>query len=298
MTRPSKDTKWSLSATKTEPSSGQKDAGWVPGQKPPAQWENWFKDAYDVWIKFFNGAGSGSGGAWIAGEAPSLGADPANGLLYSSRDGQSLNAGGGTILRWRIYNFFGGVGSELWITNNAVWNGTTWVPDSVGYVCIALKMSVQGVSSLGTAAPPFELLTDAGHSPIVWKRSATTSTDRTSLLGVEDENFFFTLGYVNSWADGSTGGGASYRIDPTGRVYLAGVLTLGTNNSAIAAALPVPYRPSQNRFFSVPVFDESLLTLVTTSFLHVTAAGLVIPQTAAAAGHGISLDGLSYMVNE
>src|SRR6266576_1419009 len=54
MAKPTADTKWAASATKTEPSSGQKDAGWVVGQKPPAQWHNWWQDAVDQWVKWLS----------------------------------------------------------------------------------------------------------------------------------------------------------------------------------------------------------------------------------------------------
>lgn len=52
MAKPTADTKWAAAATKTQPSSGQKDAGWVVGQKPPAQWLNWWMDAVDQWVKW------------------------------------------------------------------------------------------------------------------------------------------------------------------------------------------------------------------------------------------------------
>jgi hypothetical protein len=48
--KPTADTTWSVTGTKTEPSAGQKDAGWVVGQKPPAQWLNWWQNAVYQWI--------------------------------------------------------------------------------------------------------------------------------------------------------------------------------------------------------------------------------------------------------
>lgn len=54
MSKPTADTKWAASATKTEPSSGQKDAGFTVGTKPFAQWENWWKDAVDQWVKWLS----------------------------------------------------------------------------------------------------------------------------------------------------------------------------------------------------------------------------------------------------
>jgi hypothetical protein len=54
MSKPTANTKWAASATKTEPSSGEKDAGWTVGAKPPAQWFNWWMDAVDQWVKWLD----------------------------------------------------------------------------------------------------------------------------------------------------------------------------------------------------------------------------------------------------
>jgi hypothetical protein len=297
MARPTKDTKWAASATKTEPSSGQKDAGWTPGQKPPAQWENWYKDAYDVFIKFFNN------GAIVAGEEPSMNADPANGLLYSGRDAQSLSLGGGFLGRLRIYQFLHTSGIELWITFNASWDGANWTPDRALSYSTALKMRAVSLNEL-TSTPAFEFLSSTSASPCVWTRSPGGTSASVGHLAVEALQQFTSLGLANSWADGSTlaGGGTfsspAYRMDPTGRVWLSGALALGTNNAAIAAALPDNYWPNKTNSYLVPIFDAATLTLVTTTYMKVTPAGLVIPQSAVPAGHGISIDGISWQTHE
>lgn len=37
-----------------EPSSGQKDTGWTPGQKPPARFFNWYKNLVYKWIQYLD----------------------------------------------------------------------------------------------------------------------------------------------------------------------------------------------------------------------------------------------------
>lgn len=41
-------------ASITDPPSGQKNSGWVPGQVPPAQFTNWQLNLIDRWIKWFD----------------------------------------------------------------------------------------------------------------------------------------------------------------------------------------------------------------------------------------------------
>lgn len=43
-----------VGAAVAEPSSGQKTAGWIPGDRPPAQWFTWFFRAYWRWINWFD----------------------------------------------------------------------------------------------------------------------------------------------------------------------------------------------------------------------------------------------------
>ncbi len=41
-------------ATKVEPSAGQKAEGWIPKNKMAAQWLNWFKNAVGGWLVYLN----------------------------------------------------------------------------------------------------------------------------------------------------------------------------------------------------------------------------------------------------
>lgn len=56
MSQPTDDVQWSTdSATNVlEPSTGQKQAGFNPGDRLPAGWENWWKRAVSRWIKWLN----------------------------------------------------------------------------------------------------------------------------------------------------------------------------------------------------------------------------------------------------
>ena len=40
------------SANNTDPPSGNKDVGWVPGYQPPAQWMNWFQYTVYLWAYY------------------------------------------------------------------------------------------------------------------------------------------------------------------------------------------------------------------------------------------------------
>lgn len=90
MSKPTADTKWAASATKTEPSSGQKDAGWSVGQKPPAQWLNWWMDAVDQW-KVWLAAFESTAHTWTAKQtfAPGSGVNPV--LIQSTGNTDALD---------------------------------------------------------------------------------------------------------------------------------------------------------------------------------------------------------------
>ncbi len=55
-TRPTDDIEWGTdgAAEIAEPSSGEKELGWVHGTKPPAHWFNWLYRAYWRWIVFID----------------------------------------------------------------------------------------------------------------------------------------------------------------------------------------------------------------------------------------------------
>ncbi len=55
MSAPTDDTIWATDATAeiAEPSSGEKQVGWVHGNKPPAHWFNWWMRAVYRWITYY-----------------------------------------------------------------------------------------------------------------------------------------------------------------------------------------------------------------------------------------------------
>lgn len=85
MAKPTADTRWATAGTKVQPNSGQKDAGWAVGQKPPAQWLNWWMDAVDQWVQWLddyeNTAHSWSQLQKFDGGASAGGADGTHGLF-------------------------------------------------------------------------------------------------------------------------------------------------------------------------------------------------------------------------
>lgn len=54
MARPSKLPRWATTGVKVEPTETKKDQGWLTGEKPPAQYDNWFKDLVSQWLGFFD----------------------------------------------------------------------------------------------------------------------------------------------------------------------------------------------------------------------------------------------------
>lgn len=48
-TKPSSLPLWSTTGPITEPTTPEKQAGWTPGQKPPAQWLNWWQNLVYLW---------------------------------------------------------------------------------------------------------------------------------------------------------------------------------------------------------------------------------------------------------
>lgn len=57
MAKPMQLPKWAdgAGAAIVEPTEGQKDLGWVPGQKPPAQYFNWWKRLVYQWVAYLDG---------------------------------------------------------------------------------------------------------------------------------------------------------------------------------------------------------------------------------------------------
>lgn len=43
---------WSATPTKVEPSTGQKEEGWDPAQRPPAQYWNWWMNLVGQWLEY------------------------------------------------------------------------------------------------------------------------------------------------------------------------------------------------------------------------------------------------------
>jgi hypothetical protein len=55
MPKPTNLASWGISSTIVEPTTPQKDAGWSVGQKPPAQWMNWWMNIIYTWVLYLDG---------------------------------------------------------------------------------------------------------------------------------------------------------------------------------------------------------------------------------------------------
>jgi len=44
--------RWATTGSKIEPTSGKKDLGWLPGEKPPAEYENWLQHYSMLWNEY------------------------------------------------------------------------------------------------------------------------------------------------------------------------------------------------------------------------------------------------------
>jgi hypothetical protein len=67
MAKPTTVPRWATgaSADVVEPPSGKLDAGWVPGEKAPAQWWNWWRKGVSDWLAYVNGL-AGEALTWTA----------------------------------------------------------------------------------------------------------------------------------------------------------------------------------------------------------------------------------------
>jgi hypothetical protein len=54
MSKPSTVVSWSTVGTRTEPSSGEKAAGFAPGDRPPASWFNWLWGTLGEWTSYLD----------------------------------------------------------------------------------------------------------------------------------------------------------------------------------------------------------------------------------------------------
>ena len=52
MAKPTSHLDWQATGNIDNPPAQQKESGWVPNQKPPAQWENWINNLQDQWNKY------------------------------------------------------------------------------------------------------------------------------------------------------------------------------------------------------------------------------------------------------
>lgn len=74
MSKPTNLAAWGATATKVEPSTGVKSAGWAPNQRPPAQWFNWWMNAVALWMVWLD-AFESTAHSWTANQTWSGGAE-------------------------------------------------------------------------------------------------------------------------------------------------------------------------------------------------------------------------------
>lgn len=207
MSKPTADTKWAASATKTEPSSGQKDAGWSLGQFPPAEWFNWWMDAVDQW-KVWLAAFENTAHTWTQIQAFNSG----------------ITLGGAGITSGDLIVAAGKVTATA-AAQTSVFYGLTVNHDLLvsGNLSNTGNLSVTGTGYFNSTLECLGLFTaDAGIAiPLLTAPSL-----------------------INSWAN--SGGGAlsaGFWKDPFGVVHMQGLITGGASTST-AFVLPVGARPT------------------------------------------------------
>lgn len=98
-----------------------------------------------------------------------------------------------------------------------------------------------------------------------------------------------TLGYQNSWDDGSTA--AQYRLDVTGRLYLSGAITAGALDLPVVT-FPAGLRGSIAQRWVAPYRDNGDIAIV-----EFNGQDLIVTDAPAdPAGESISLDGVNWRV--
>lgn len=175
MAKPSVVPTWATDglAFKNDPGVPKRALGWLAGEKPPADWWNWFVNLQGQWAAYLNTL-EGEALTWTAAHAFNAavtlaGALVANGsatfnaaaafahnLVANGQSGDQnpvvettavptarkllwkIRANtGGTSIYARIY---ASVSTALEVTVNARWDGTQWVPDSTGTASSKFKL--------------------------------------------------------------------------------------------------------------------------------------------------------------
>lgn len=198
MAKPTADTKWSSIGTKVEPSSGQKDAGWAVGQKPPAQWLNWWMDAVDQW-KVWLAAFESTVHTWTALQTLQAGIT----VTQSVANTRAINAtGNGTASALRGTGGATGPGVEGFggASGGTGVEGTGTVSGD-GVIGTGGPTDGRGVVGVGGGSSPGVLGTGgAGASGIVGVSGAGGGLNRAGLEGDGSTNANGVLGTTNATA--------------------------------------------------------------------------------------------------
>lgn len=89
-TQPAELPRWAVttgnteSAYITDPPSGNKDNGWVPGYQPPAEWMNWFQYTVYLWVVYLQGFTNNlfsTANAWTDGQSMTGGSGQSAGII-------------------------------------------------------------------------------------------------------------------------------------------------------------------------------------------------------------------------
>lgn len=185
---------WATGGAVTEPGSGKKATGWVPGELPPAPYFNWLALTTYRWLSYLKNVATGTEGIWALSNAVTSANEAALKVTTSPEDHGGANtwkpileAFAGSIRSVRLYT--GKLSqSQVWlIATNAFWNTATqqWNQSNGTIPSSALLWSdVEGIT---LAQKP------SGSSPwVTWTVGSTMSVAAGSVIA-NDLNLFDDL---------------------------------------------------------------------------------------------------------
>lgn len=262
MAKPSKLPEWASSpdpADVVEPLTAKKQAGWVV-EKPPHTWMNWLLNFNYQWAKWLDDVTSGTVAdalTWAALHTFNLGIKIHQSVwsnpLIDSDDAPST-AGAAILLarfkihssgtnKVRLYTSETGAGGSMDIGIACSFNGTNWVADQTGTIAV-----------LRITSDSFSLYVKS--SAVATTAYALSAFEQYGTNAITKHNLTANTGWTNYSAPYAP----YYYKDLAGHVCLRGWAhpnadVVETNSVAFAAgALPVGYRPSENRLFQIMLY--------------------------------------------
>jgi hypothetical protein len=263
MPKPTTLPRWATGGTAqvVEPTEGKKDTGWVPLEKPPAQYENWARKLVYDWLVYLNGLANeaftwAAKHTFAAGLSSGVAPSAANDVVRKTELDAEATARGTAI-------------TSAITTHNAVAS-----PHSATAAVTASRLMLRDANGRSQVADP--------------QVAADIAT-----MGYVDGKFghtlqLFSLG-PNFTADPTNP--PRYWCDAGGVVRCRGAVVAVASNISAVATLPSGWRPGTN--IECPIVDISALGLTFASVA--TDGALGIRNAGVVAGHRYHLDPIQFL---